>query len=536
MSHGKETPRQKMINLMYLVLTLMLTLTISTDILKRFLILNVSIESGSSKILDTHKNLVEYAKKKVGDMGNRKSDVDIMNKIVEIYEREYDVVEVINRYKQEMIDKSGGLDQNGNIKDLNNSHVVDTIFIKQGGATELQEVINGGIAKFRDLTQVELEDIALDACNDPIYRDDPNERDKSFALVNFENTPIIVAMAVLSRYQLDFVLLSDKLISELVKYIGADMFSFDDMDMIVNAESGVLPLGVNYRALVLPVVKPKNNDMIEIKVNDVVVPFKDGFVNIDVKSPKNVTFDDKGVYTQKINVVATVKKGDKKGTQFKKVIECKRVKPFIETKTISVNKVYRDCKNNVMIKVSNIGLNSVIDYVGDRCNLTKTKKDGVFNLTTNKGGKCSVRVYCDSIYAGDCNFEVQDVPKPTVDFTINGKIIDKKKTISIDSLRRIGVYIKPDDLFSSLLPGDARYHVTNWKVLFCKDNKSLFEKMATEDEVLITANDKRIIKEGGCNRFVVEVKGINRVNYENKLFAVMDKDGSISNNFSLSDV
>ena len=45
MSGGKETPRQKMIGMMYLVLTPMLALNVSTAILKSFLIVNDSIEA-----------------------------------------------------------------------------------------------------------------------------------------------------------------------------------------------------------------------------------------------------------------------------------------------------------------------------------------------------------------------------------------------------------------------------------------------------------------------------------------------------------
>ena len=534
--HGKVPPRQQMINMMYLVYTILMTMMMSNDILKRFYVINVSVENGSSKIFDSHKDLVEYARKRTEDMGNRSCDIETLKNVEEIYNVECNVIKVIGEYKQRVIESSGGLDKEGRIKDMGNEQIVNTIFIEGGGGVEIQNVINDGVEKYRTITKTEITNLALDACDDPVFCEDPNEKDKSFTLINFDRTPLIVALSVLSRYQMDFVLLADSLIHKLTSTLGVDMFNFEDMDMIVNAESSMLPLGVDYRALALPVVKPKDNDMLEIKVNGEVVPFKNGFVNIKVKSPKNVVFDDKGVYTQKINLVATVKMGDKKGTQFKKTIECKRVKPLIETKTVSINKVYKNCNNNVMIKVSNVGLESNINYVGDKCDFRKTSKDGVFSLITNKDGKCGVKVYCDSIYAGDCSFEVQDIPMPTVDFTLNGKIIDRKKTVSIDSLRRLGIEVKPDKTFASLLPKDAKYRVSDWKVMFCKDNKVIFERKVNGDEFVIASNDKRSIKENGCNRFVVEVKGINRENYQGKLFGIMDKEASISNSFSLSNI
>ena len=45
MGHGKETPRQKMIGMMYLVLTAMLALNVSADLLNAFSL----VDSGLSR-------------------------------------------------------------------------------------------------------------------------------------------------------------------------------------------------------------------------------------------------------------------------------------------------------------------------------------------------------------------------------------------------------------------------------------------------------------------------------------------------------
>ena len=44
MSSGKETPRQKMIGMMYLVLTALLALNVSKEILKGFVMVDESLE------------------------------------------------------------------------------------------------------------------------------------------------------------------------------------------------------------------------------------------------------------------------------------------------------------------------------------------------------------------------------------------------------------------------------------------------------------------------------------------------------------
>ena len=53
MSQAKSTPRQKMINMMYLVLTAMLALNVSSEILKAFHKLETSLENSGRNQLET---------------------------------------------------------------------------------------------------------------------------------------------------------------------------------------------------------------------------------------------------------------------------------------------------------------------------------------------------------------------------------------------------------------------------------------------------------------------------------------------------
>src|SRR5687767_2327492 len=54
MAGGKETPRQKMIGLMYLVLTAMLALNVSRQILQGYLSVNESLEKSKKNISENN--------------------------------------------------------------------------------------------------------------------------------------------------------------------------------------------------------------------------------------------------------------------------------------------------------------------------------------------------------------------------------------------------------------------------------------------------------------------------------------------------
>lgn len=72
MSSGKETPRQKMIGMMYLVLTALLALNVSKEILKGFVMVDESLEK-SKLILDENNSRVKLAFEDYVKKGNSKA-------------------------------------------------------------------------------------------------------------------------------------------------------------------------------------------------------------------------------------------------------------------------------------------------------------------------------------------------------------------------------------------------------------------------------------------------------------------------------
>ena len=76
---GGDSPRQKMINMMYIVLIAMLALNVDTKVLKKFIMINQSFEvTNSDKIIENNKK-IESIRVAVDDSGNRKEDVKVLN-------------------------------------------------------------------------------------------------------------------------------------------------------------------------------------------------------------------------------------------------------------------------------------------------------------------------------------------------------------------------------------------------------------------------------------------------------------------------
>ena len=94
MAGGKLTPRQKMINLMYLVFIAMLALNMSKEVLSAFGLMNEKFESANAASIQTNKQLLESIRLKgtdnPGQFGEAKAASD---KIASISKTFYDYIE-----------------------------------------------------------------------------------------------------------------------------------------------------------------------------------------------------------------------------------------------------------------------------------------------------------------------------------------------------------------------------------------------------------------------------------------------------------
>ena len=67
MAGGKQTPRQKMINLMYLIFIAMLALNMSKEVLAAFGIMNEKLEASNAKTTDSNLAFLDGLKTKASE-------------------------------------------------------------------------------------------------------------------------------------------------------------------------------------------------------------------------------------------------------------------------------------------------------------------------------------------------------------------------------------------------------------------------------------------------------------------------------------
>src|SRR4029078_8504806 len=109
MASGKLTHRQKMINMMYLVLTALLALNVSKEIINAFVTVNESLEGSKANI--DKKNEKTYAAFKLAMDNDAKKYGDVNAKAQDVKKASDSMVKFIQDLKDEIVRHSDGLKQ-----------------------------------------------------------------------------------------------------------------------------------------------------------------------------------------------------------------------------------------------------------------------------------------------------------------------------------------------------------------------------------------------------------------------------------------
>jgi len=252
MAGAKETPRQKMIGMMYLVLTAMLALQVSSALLEKFQLLNNSMEVASNAANKINARTVENIRDKVEKSGNRAFEVAIVKQAEDVRKIASGMISEIDAIKSQIATEAGGgIDpETGKVKNPNEEDKVAIYMIgpsKNGKAYDLKNKLNGFVEQMNKLSGTSFAPLALDGKEDPLAKRDKDQRTKDFAELNFAQTPVPAALAVLSQKQSEIRRLEAEVLDALAAKVGAKDIKFDKILAMISAESNVVVAGTKFK-------------------------------------------------------------------------------------------------------------------------------------------------------------------------------------------------------------------------------------------------------------------------------------------------
>jgi gliding motility-associated protein GldM len=265
-----ETPRQKMINMMYIVLTAMLALNVAAEVLEAFRVVDSSltqtIKTVEMKNTQVYSSFNQAYAENPARVGTWKEKSD------QVKEKTEALITEIWKLKQDLVLASGGVKIGGSVKlrpddPIFENQAGDTIKIKkeddlntpsemmitQNKASDLKkkiiaykEFLAGMISD--DNPQLK-EAIAqeLDTSDPPAKKREGGEK-WSWETQRFDSKPLIAVITLLSKIQIDVRNAESHMIGYLFSQIDAGSFKFNKLGARVIANSNVVLQGDEYVA------------------------------------------------------------------------------------------------------------------------------------------------------------------------------------------------------------------------------------------------------------------------------------------------
>jgi len=273
MSIPKE-PRQLMINIMYLVLTAMLALNVSAEVLNAFLSMNRSLNE-STEIMDQSNQQLMAA---ITEQAEAYSQFQpYAESGMEVQKIAKDFSKYVEGIKTELVEVSGGLDEDGLPVGIKNKDVTTRMLVTEGRGSELEKRIN----KVRTDLLAQITDLEIRqqlAATLPIKIEAiPENSDKeNWAQFKFQQMPVAAVLPLLAKIQNDVEISETSILGYFYKKTGSTVLKPDQFLPIAATNSSYLTVGEKFSAELFLGAYSSTADNISIQVDGRNIPVHNG--------------------------------------------------------------------------------------------------------------------------------------------------------------------------------------------------------------------------------------------------------------------
>jgi gliding motility-associated protein GldM len=247
MSSG-GSPRQKMIGMMYLVLTALLALNVSKDVLNAFMLVNEGLLTTTENF--TKKNEMTYSAFEKAERDNSVKVKPFHDKAKIIKKASEELIVYIDKLKEEIVVKSGGKDESGAYVGKDDTNIPAEILIVNKKGTEIKK-------KIEECKKTILSQIALVNKKDAetmklgLDTEDPKPKDgvrESWESEHFEHIPMVAIITEMTEFQSAVKNAEADALNYLYKSVDAGDFKFDALVARVIAPTSYVLIGQEYTA------------------------------------------------------------------------------------------------------------------------------------------------------------------------------------------------------------------------------------------------------------------------------------------------
>ncbi|MCS6896049.1 MAG: hypothetical protein NZZ60_07905 [Bacteroidia bacterium] len=561
MASGKLTPRQKMINLMYLVLTALLALNVSAEVLQAFQNLADSLQNTAEQFQKNNFDLAEAIKiavRKEMEQGSRKNE-PLIAEVDKVRSKADSVAGVIRTYIEALYDeKVAGKDpETGRLKRLDERENNYRFWMGKNDAA------NGGRGEGKALEMHALLDSFVSWANrfyashsngklpnagkgfsrlvvDP--RDNPyvkekESKEKTWEYFTFHMTPAVANLAVLYKYINDVYVIETELLNLLKSKLGQVTFKIDSLILVDAPRSEIVVAGMKFETKAF--VAATSSDAKPTFAGTGAMKLEPGGYSAIFSIPASAASIPAGQRKGKQNytITARVPKADGSFQELRLQKSFEVVKPEIVVTSAAVQLLYAECGNDLNIDVPALGELYDPRVTADNAQVLQSKQSKKkFRVVPRGGAKtCRLNVATNTagqvVELGTLDYKVVPPPRPSLRVLINN---DPYNGVSpVPRTATVRVQVVPDGDFAKSLPEDARYVIEKPEIKVVKGlagasviGSLANSKIATSPSVAVDLTDySRGLQPG--NVLYIQFSDVYRVNFQNK---------QVKENFSITEL
>lgn len=401
---ARMSPRQKMINLMYIVLTAMLALNVSSDVLNGFTLVEDGLKRTNSNVSD--RNAALYMQLEEFTRQNPQKGKPWLDKAADVRRQTLSLYKYIDSLKLAIVRDADGVDGKvDNILNQDNLEASSKVMVTYGNGAKLER----RLAAYRKNIAAYIADPKKQAAIQKALATEPVLQKGSMIKVPwvsgmFENMPVVASVTLLSKLQNDLLFAEGEALQTLVASVDAGDVRVNKLDAFVIPNSKLVMRGGKYSAdIVLAAVDTTQRPAIFVNGRQLPVNTR----TYEFMAGQTGTF----TYSGYLDVT----RGDGTTSRYPFQSDYTVIEPTATVSATMMNVLYAGINNPISISVPGVAQNAVSATM---TNGSLTRSGDHWNAhPTRVGAECVITVTATlegrSQTVSTSTFRVRKLPDPT---------------------------------------------------------------------------------------------------------------------------
>ncbi len=413
MTAVKLTTRQKMINMMYLVLTALLALNVSAEILKSFHIVEIKMDRAGENMMMKNNNAIEMMIKYNKDLPDDLKGKTALTKALQVKNISDEGVKYFQLLKEELILNAGGRNKTNlhpegdpaeELKNPDNTELHANILFTEGRGKQVRNKINELRTRLINILDKPAERAHVKS---DLITEDPPLSSQTWESQMFENAPLAAVIALLSNIQNDVRNTESQVLEILKNSITKGLEAVDKLvPAIIPVNGNNITMGNPYEAKIF-LAALSSRSQPQIEVNGTPLSIQDGFGKYEVIA----NHPGENRYT----AVITTTNSDGEKEKFETTGSFFASVPLAVISATRMNVVYLGLDNPISVSVPGVSSRDMSVSCSEGGLLVPGATEGTYILRPNLNSplhELTISASVNGRLMGTSKYRIRKVPKP----------------------------------------------------------------------------------------------------------------------------